>query len=105
MAALPRTLLLVAAVALPLGAALATWALPDPPAPAVPVEVRLQENPVPPLGDPTPPPVTPTGGPVVVPPPAPVPPGDDDWDDDWDNDWDDDVDDDQDDGESGDGDD
>lgn len=106
----PRIALLTAAVALPLGAALATWALPGEPAPTAPVEVRLRDNPVPvdpgsgtatspaaattaPMATTAPTTTGTTAGttadapprepapPVVVAPPPPVPPGDDDADD------------------------
>ncbi|GAA1305950.1 hypothetical protein [Saccharothrix xinjiangensis] len=108
----PRIALVTAAIALPLGAALVTWALPGEPAPTAPVEVRLRDNAGPDpsstgtgapgageLGMSAPgtgapgttepaPPVEPTATapvappPVVVAPPPPVPPGDDDDDDD-----------------------
>ncbi|MFD7660169.1 hypothetical protein ACFV4N_39840, partial [Actinosynnema sp. NPDC059797] len=47
MSTAPRIALVTAAIALPLGAALVTWALPGEPAPTAPVEVRLRDNAVP----------------------------------------------------------
>lgn len=80
-----RTVVLAAAIALPLGAALASYALAgDPRAPSVPPVVRIgEDNPAPPTTTTTPPPPTTTTtrppATTVVPPP---PVGGDDDDDD-----------------------
>jgi hypothetical protein len=77
-----RTVVLAAAIALPLGAALASYALAgDPRAPSVPPVVRIgEDNPAPPATTTTPPPPATTTKPpatTVVPPP-PVGGDDDD---------------------------
>lgn len=74
-----RTVVLAAAIALPLGAALASYALAgDPQAPQVPPVVRIgEDNPAPPTTTTPPPPTTKPPATTVVPPP-PVGGDDDD---------------------------